>query len=90
MQIVHERCCGIDVHKKSVVVCVLITREDGTLQGEIRSPASTRSLGLSLWQRLVPRCPVSLLPSIWHLGLECVLETDRAEANDERRNRHQR
>ncbi len=32
MQVVHERCCGIDVHKKSVVACVLITRPDGRVQ----------------------------------------------------------
>jgi hypothetical protein len=23
MQVVHERCCGLDVHKKTVVACVL-------------------------------------------------------------------
>ncbi len=32
MQVLHERCCGIDVHKKSVVACVLLTRPDGTVQ----------------------------------------------------------
>jgi transposase len=25
MQVIHERCCGLDVHKQSVVACVLIT-----------------------------------------------------------------
>lgn len=37
MQIVHERCCGLDVHKKNVVACILITHEDGTVQREIRT-----------------------------------------------------
>ncbi|WAH36244.1 IS110 family transposase (plasmid) [Alicyclobacillus dauci] len=23
MQVVHERCCGLDVHKKKVVGCVI-------------------------------------------------------------------
>jgi hypothetical protein len=23
MQVVHERCCGLDVHKTAVVACVL-------------------------------------------------------------------
>ena len=32
MQVVHERCCGIDIHKKSVVACVLITWPDRTVQ----------------------------------------------------------
>jgi len=25
MQVVYERCCGLDVHKKTVVACVLVT-----------------------------------------------------------------
>jgi transposase len=29
MQIIHARCCGLDVHKKSVVACVLITDDEG-------------------------------------------------------------
>ena len=32
MQVVHPRCCGIDVHKRSVVACVLLTQPDGTVQ----------------------------------------------------------
>ena len=28
MRVVYERCCGLDVHKKSVVACVLITPEN--------------------------------------------------------------
>ena len=37
MQVIHERCAGIDVHKKTVVVCVLITHADGTVQKEKRT-----------------------------------------------------
>ena len=32
MQVVHERCCGLDVHKKTVVARVLRSNEDGTLE----------------------------------------------------------
>jgi transposase len=32
MQVLHERCCGSDVHKESVVACVLIARPAGTVQ----------------------------------------------------------
>ena len=32
MQVVHARSCGLDVHKKTVVACVLLTAEDGTVQ----------------------------------------------------------
>ena len=37
MQVVHERCAGLDVHKKTVVACVLITHPDGTVQREVRT-----------------------------------------------------
>ena len=40
MQIVHPRCCGLDVHKKSVVACVLITAANGAVQREIRTYAT--------------------------------------------------
>ena len=32
MQVVHAWSCELDVHKKTVVVCVLLTVEDGTVQ----------------------------------------------------------
>ena len=32
MQVRHGGCCGIDVHKKSVVACVLLTQADGTVE----------------------------------------------------------
>jgi len=40
MDVVHERCCGLDVHKKTVVACVLTpagrqTRTFGTLTDEL-------------------------------------------------------
>ena len=31
MQVVYERCCGLDVHKKSVTACVLLTEADGAV-----------------------------------------------------------
>ena len=31
MQVVHERCCGLDVHKKTVVAC-LLSREGTKLR----------------------------------------------------------
>ncbi len=40
MQVVRERCCGLDVHKKSVVACVLTpesqeTRTFGTMTRQL-------------------------------------------------------
>lgn len=35
MQVVHPRCCGIEVHKRSVVACVLLTAPDGTVRRRV-------------------------------------------------------
>ncbi len=45
MEVVHERCCGLDVHKKSVVACVLTPegqqiRTFGTTTRELRALAN--------------------------------------------------
>ena len=37
MDVVYARCCGLDVHKKSVVACVLITQSDGSVQRQMRT-----------------------------------------------------
>ena len=53
MQVIHERCAGIDVHKKTVVVCVLVTQADGTVQKQIRTFATMTAdlLALDEWLR---------------------------------------
>ena len=45
MQVVCERCCGLDVHKKTVVACVLVTETAGQMQRHIRT-FSTMTAGL--------------------------------------------
>jgi len=37
MQVVHERCAGLDVHKKTVVACRIVPGENGTWQVDIRT-----------------------------------------------------
>jgi transposase len=37
MEVVYPRCCGLDVHKKVVVACLIRPGEDGTAQKEIRT-----------------------------------------------------
>ena len=37
VDVVHARCCGLDVHKKTVVACVLITAGDGTVDRQVRT-----------------------------------------------------
>jgi transposase len=45
MQVVHARCAGLDVHKKTVVACARLLAPDGTLTTEVRT-FSTMTVGL--------------------------------------------
>lgn len=51
MQVVHQRCCGLDVHKKTVVACILITLASGEVQKHIRtfSTMTVDLLALADW-----------------------------------------
>jgi transposase len=51
MQVVHERCAGLDVHNRTVVVCILLTQPDGIVQREVRTFATMTAdlLALSDW-----------------------------------------
>ena len=51
MQVVYERCCGIDVHKQTVVACVIVPGPDGQPLKETRTFATmTEDLaGLADW-----------------------------------------
>jgi transposase len=37
VDVVHARCCGLDVHKKTVLACVLITADDGAVDRQVRT-----------------------------------------------------
>jgi transposase len=37
MQVLYPRCCGLDIHQKTVVACVLLTEGDGTSQRFVRT-----------------------------------------------------
>jgi transposase len=51
MQVVYERCCGLDVHKRTVVACVLLTQADGSVQRQVRtfSTMTAELLPLADW-----------------------------------------
>jgi len=51
MQVVYPRCAGLDVHKKSVVVCVRLVSVDGMLTTHLRTFATTTAelLNLVAW-----------------------------------------
>ena len=34
MDIMYERCCGLDVHKQTVVACVLLPERTAARQGD--------------------------------------------------------
>ena len=37
MQVIYACCCGLDIHKKFVVACLLTTGSDGAVQKETRT-----------------------------------------------------
>src|SRR5437764_9654830 len=37
MQVIHERCAALDVHKKTAVTTIMMTQADGSLQEEVRT-----------------------------------------------------
>ena len=51
MQVVHENCAGLDVHKKTVVACVIAPKDKGGWEKEIRtfSTMTKDLLNLSDW-----------------------------------------
>src|SRR6266536_1942683 len=51
MQIIHRCCCGLDVHKKLIVACLISLNEAGEFQKEIRHfPTMTKDiLALADW-----------------------------------------
>jgi transposase len=48
MQVLYERCCGLDVHKKTVVACVVITSPEEPMQKHVRTFATTTTSLLAL------------------------------------------
>jgi len=53
MEVVHERCCGLDVHKKTVVACLVTPGAGGQPTREVRtfSTMTKDLLALSDWLR---------------------------------------
>ena len=53
MQVLYPRCCGLDIHKKFVVACLLITAADGQVERTVRSFSTLTDdvLALSDWLR---------------------------------------
>jgi transposase len=60
MRVLHERCCGLDVHKKFVVACLLTASPDGTVHKDVRtySTMTNALLALADWLRAEDCGPV--------------------------------
>ena len=65
MRVIYERCCGLDIHKRTVVACLIVPGPDGAPEREVRRfgamtadlrelrwyyEAGLRSLGI-VWSR---------------------------------------
>jgi transposase len=37
MEVVYQRCCGVDVHKGSVTACILVSESGSGLRREVRT-----------------------------------------------------
>ena len=51
MEVVYPRCCGLDVHKKSIVACLRSVDSAGRLHKEVRSfgTMTAELLDLAAW-----------------------------------------
>lgn len=70
MQVLHQRCAGLDVHKKTVVACILITTPDGQVQKQIRtfSTMTADLLALADWLETLAVTHIALESTgvYWH------------------------
>lgn len=48
MQVLYARCAGLDVHTKTVVVCVMLTELTGEVRKQVRTFATTTQSALAL------------------------------------------
>jgi transposase len=51
LRVIHERCAGLDIHKKTVVACILVNEPDGQVRQEKRTFGTTTGeiLALAEW-----------------------------------------
>jgi transposase len=67
MEPLHRRCCGIDVHKETVVACLRLA-SDSKVTTEVRTFQTTTAdlLGLSEWLAAMEATGVYWKP-VWHI-----------------------
>ena len=55
MQVGHQRCAGLDGHKRTVVACVLVTEPDGSARPVVRTFGTLTALSAWLREQRVER-----------------------------------
>ena len=63
MQVVYERCCGLDVHKKMITACLIVPGPDGKAAKELRRFGTMTPDLLQLQEWLVAK-------EVTHVALE--------------------
>ena len=48
VEVVYQRCCGLDIHKKMIVACLIILGADGKRRKQIRTFGTTTAALLEL------------------------------------------
>lgn len=70
MQVIYPRCCGLDVQKKFVVACVMVTLGNGQVQKQIRtfSTMTVDLLALADWLQALEVTVVAMESTgvCWH------------------------
>ena len=87
VEVVQERCCGLDVHQQTVVACLITPGQGGPPQKEIRTFGTMTAdlLELADWLRAAA-CPVLVVPSgvapITQDAAQCPLGLSRADRGE--------
>ena len=59
MKVVHPRCAGIDIHKESMTVCVIVDRQDGSAPQYHKRKLATHTEGIRELMAWLEECQVT-------------------------------
>ena len=59
MKVVHPRCAGIDIHKESMTVCVIVDRQDGSAPQYQKRKLATHTEGIRELMAWLEECQVT-------------------------------
>jgi len=81
MRIVHQRCCALDVHKKSITACVLVGDGEAAVQERKKEFGTTRKelekLRFWLMASKVSVVATESAPGLLEAGLACTGEAEK-------------